>query len=405
MRRSHLLVIVCSVFIAAGCATTKVQPKVSAKLPVNKDVKVPNDTQLTVYIPKSTQESRFFSSAMRRWITPGRDVTSGTSEVLSNYFSQVQPYQADAKQSFGLLLALHPDIKVSDGNMTLTMRYRLYDAQGTELLKGEQVQKESMQAVIGGVGFYNAAVKSTQQLVVKLLNTLQPNAEKYSPTGLTSAIAKDKLAYMAEATKTGTGFFINEQGQLVTAAHVLRDCLVVKAETSNSSELATELHQSALLDISVLSSNLTPAAVLPIRAGEEITLGEPLVNVGYPLQGVLSQTPNLTRGNISAEAGLTGSKGHFQFSAPIQPGNSGGPLVSDSGQLLGMTVSTLNSSYLIEKGVVPQNVNFALDRQYISKFLTKHQVPFTVAAVDHNGNFKKGNDAALNSVVKLSCYE
>lgn len=405
MRGSQLLVVFCCVLIAAGCATTKVQPKVSTKLPVNKDVKVPNDTQLTVYIPKSMQENRFFSASLGRWVTPGRDITTGINDVLSNYFSQVRPYQAEGSQPFGLLLALHPDINISDGNMTLKMRYTLFDGQGKKQLTGEQVQKESMSAVIGGVGFYNSAVKTTQQLVVKLLNQLKPDGIKYSATTLPAAVAKEQLANMETATKTGTGFFINQQGHLVTAAHVLRDCLVVKAETSEHSELATELHQSALLDISVLRSGLTPPAVLPIRDGTDITLGEPLVNVGYPLQGVLAQTPNLTRGNISAAAGLTGSKGHFQFSAPIQPGNSGGPLVSDSGQLLGMTVSTLNSSYLIKKGVVPQNVNFALDRQYISKFLKKHQVSFTAAAVDHEGNFKKGNDAALNSVVKLSCYE
>lgn len=405
MRSTWLLVLVVSSLIATGCATTKKQPKVSTKLPVNKEVQVPNDTALTVYIPQGFQDNRFFSSSARRWLTPGKDVTAGSRDVLSNYFSNVHAYEADKTTPFGLLLALHPDIDAENGKMTLKMRYTVFNTAGESIMQGEEVKKEQIMDVINGAGFYNAAVTTTQQLAVKILNKLKPDADKYAATALPSAIAKQQLANMEKATTTGTGFFINDKGQLITAAHVLRNCLVVKAEIPGQSALATALHESNLLDISVLSSDLTPPAVLPVREGSDIVVGEPLVNVGYPLQGVLSQTPNLTRGNISASAGLTGSKGHFQFSAPIQPGNSGGPLVSDSGQLLGMTVSTLNSSYLIEKGIVPQNVNFALDRQYISKFLHKHQVPFTSAPTDHNGNFKKGNDAALNSVVKLSCYE
>jgi S1-C subfamily serine protease len=103
---------------------------------------------------------------------------------------------------------------------------------------------------------------------------------------------------------------------------------------------------------------------LPLRIGQTITLGEGVTNVGYPLQGLLADSPNLTRGNVSARAGMKGSVGLFQFSAPIQPGSSGGPVVSDGGELLGVTVSSLNAAALIKDGLLPQNVNFALEAKY-----------------------------------------
>jgi len=144
---------------------------------------------------------------------------------------------------------------------------------------------------------------------------------------------------------------------------------------------------------------------LPLRIGEETTLGEPVTNVGYPLQGILSASPNLTRGNVSARGGLKGSQGLFQFSAPVQPGSSGGPVVSDGGELLGITVGTLNASALIQQGLLPQNVNFALDARYAAKFLHQSNVEFSEVTPNAKGDMRSANEAALAAVLQLSCYE
>jgi serine protease Do len=134
-------------------------------------------------------------------------------------------------------------------------------------------------------------------------------------------------------------------------------------------------------------------------------LGESVTSVGYPLQGLLAETPNLTRGNVSASRGIKGSYGEFQFSAPIQPGNSGGPVVSDNGELLGMAVGTLNAKYLVEKGLLPQNVNFALDSNYVARFLRREGVSFDEIQAKGAGEMKIANDAALGATVQLACYQ
>jgi serine protease Do len=128
-------------------------------------------------------------------------------------------------------------------------------------------------------------------------------------------------------------------------------------------------------------------------------------SIGYPLQDLLAETPNLTRGNISAEGGMKGSLGLFQFSAPIQPGASGGPIISDSGQVLGASVSTLNSPALARDGIVPQNVNFGLAAKHIVKFLTKEKIEFSESDDVKNPDLQQINKNALAATVRIACYQ
>jgi S1-C subfamily serine protease len=99
-----------------------------------------------------------------------------------------------------------------------------------------------------------------------------------------------------------------------------------------------------------------------------LELGENVVNIGFPLQSLMTDAPTVTRGTLSSRAGLNGSLGQFQFSAPIQPGASGGPVIGARGDVVGVAVGTLNAQELLKQGVLPQNVNFALEAQYVQNF-------------------------------------
>jgi hypothetical protein len=123
----------------------------------------------------------------------------------------------------------------------------------------------------------------------------------------------------------------------------------------------------------------------PDRNGAQeavLELGENVVNIGFPLQSLMTDAPTVTRGTLSSRAGLNGSLGQFQFSAPIQPGASGGPVIGARGDVVGVAVGTLNAQELLKQGVLPQNVNFALEAQYVQKFLHNKAVAFTEGAAD-----------------------
>jgi serine protease Do len=151
------------------------------------------------------------------------------------------------------------------------------------------------------------------------------------------AVRKDK------PWATGTGFYFNGNGQVLTAAHVIQECAKIDVKRDDKVLPAKVIARSHVIDLAARDTGAPSPAFLPFRSSLSLELGEPVTDVGFPLQDILSQSPNLTRGNISARGGLTGSEGQIQFSAPVQPGSSGGPVVSDGGEVLGITVGTLSA--------------------------------------------------------------
>ena len=79
----------------------------------------------------------------------------------------------------------------------------------------------------------------------------------------------------------------------------------------------------------------------------------------------------MTKGNIAALSGFKGDQNFLQFTAPIQPGSSGGPLLNERGNLVGVSTANL-------EGVMFQNINFAVKGTIVQKFLAKNNIDFIV---------------------------
>jgi serine protease Do len=99
-------------------------------------------------------------------------------------------------------------------------------------------------------------------------------------------------------------------------------------------------------------------------------LGEAVAVYGFPFGQILATEGNFTLGNVTSVAGLGGDSRHFQISAPIQPGNSGGPVMDGSGRVTGVAISSLDAVKMVNiTGHVPQNVNFAISASIAINFL------------------------------------
>jgi uncharacterized protein len=126
-----------------------------------------------------------------------------------------------------------------------------------------------------------------------------------------------------------------------------------------------------------------PTSIAVFREGAPVRPGDTIVALGYPLSGLLSSDANLSVGNVSALAGLHDDTRYLQISAPVQPGNSGGPLLDASGHLVGIVTAKLDAMRLARfTGDIPQNVNFALKAEVARTFLDSKGITYQTARLD-----------------------
>ncbi len=400
MRFAKFMPALSLLLLAALSTSTAAQSNRNKPAPIT-----PNPTKIAVYIPPSMLSERSYLQRINLWVEPGKALENALADIGKRYFPDLITVPGKEDDGYALLVDLSPKWGVESGKIKLTLGHDVYTPDGEKLFEGTTSQTAPLRGFNFNAATQAAATLAIQQTMARIQDKLDQTPGPYPVDGHTQAIDYAPLVDREKPLRTGTAFFINKAGQLLTAAHVSRDCMVLEAHLDGATLPVTQKASSALLDIAVLETGQPRDSALGLRQGYNIELGESISSVGYPLSGLLGDSPNLTRGNISANKGLRGSMGMFQFSAPIQPGNSGGPIVSDHGELLGMSVSTLNASSLAEMGHIPQNINFALDARHVARFMEREGIPFELVKPQSEGSMQTANRAALSNTVQLNCYQ
>jgi len=197
--------------------------------------------------------------------------------------------------------------------------------------------------------------------------------------GLGSDIMPEAPSDDLELWATGTGFVVSSTGDIVTNHHVIEGCEEIRVGEFGEARLDGYDVDNDLALISVQVSE--PLEVAAFRSQPKVARGESVVVIGFPLHGTLSSFGNVTDGMISALSGFNDDFREYQFSAPIQPGNSGGPLLDRSGNVIGVVSSELVSESAED---VPQNVNFAIKSAIVEAFLGAHGVEYVVTPSDES---------------------
>lgn len=179
-------------------------------------------------------------------------------------------------------------------------------------------------------------------------------------------------------TSTGTGFFITTNGHILTNEHVVRGCTTVNYLQPGGMSLSGRVIASDRQnDLAVIVTDIKSPAVAAMRA--DVRLGENISVFGFPLGNRLSTSGNFTVGYVSALSGMKDNSAQIQISAPIQPGNSGGPVFDNRGNVVAVIVATATTAIMANtsgetSNVMPQNINFAIKTVIALAFLNSNGV-------------------------------
>lgn len=241
-----------------------------------------------------------------------------------------------------------------------------------------------------------------------------------------AALAPPKKPVPDKKDNFGTGFLVNDDGEVVSNAHVVQRCKSVKARIRDfefevevvvqdgnndlailrvSQEFLTALRQDFVRQTGIkIAPNRVSRKVATFSKATSIRAGSQVVVVGHPLPGLLSSGANVTTGVISALAGIRNDKRMFQITAPIQPGSSGGPVIDMNGNLVGVVVAKLDAlAVATETGDIPQNVNFAINSEVLRAFLSTHSIRHHIGGSKDKLGAADIGEIAMNYTFSVRC--
>ena len=251
---------------------------------------------------------------------------------------------------------------------------RSYDQKVRIVLIQESLYKMSFQTIDGKTfSFYK----------------LYPKDELSTPDSHDSSVIKS----------TGTGFFLSNNGYIITNNHVVEGASNIQVTNVSgdtykkySAKVEVTDKQNDLAIIKITDPSFTSIGVLPYTF-KFLTadVGEDCFVLGYPLVSTMGTDIKLTNGIISSRTGYNGNVSEYQMSAPVQPGNSGGPLFDKNGNVIGVVCAkhagAENAGYAVKASYIrnlvellPQNINYPQTNQLAGKTLPK-QVKLASMAV------------------------
>ncbi len=181
------------------------------------------------------------------------------------------------------------------------------------------------------------------------------------PTARTAGAAVSFTRAAAEIA-TGTGFAVHPSGLILTAHHVIEGARTISLTFPDGGEMDATVETSrAQVDLALLRASGPTPGYLPLAAPDSAEIGARVWTLGFPAVDLLGSEPKFTDGSISALSGPGGAAEVFQVTVPIQPGNSGGPLLDEQGRVVGVITATAAAiPFFRRTGTLPQGINYAV---------------------------------------------
>jgi TPR repeat protein len=219
-----------------------------------------------------------------------------------------------------------------------------------------------------------------------------------------SQVAPQSKGAREQAARSGSGFLVTYRGDLITNWHVVKGCTAPYSIIGGARLQLTTIALDQQDDLALLRLPTGTGHFAVFSDGQRLVAGRAVVVVGFPLMGLLASGANITTGVVSALAGLGDDARMLQITAPVQPGNSGGPLLDQTGNVVGVVVGKLNALTVARAtGDIPQNVNFAIKGSVVRSFLEANGVKYAVAPSNSTFDVAVIAEHATHFTVPIEC--
>jgi len=204
-------------------------------------------------------------------------------------------------------------------------------------------------------------------------------AQKVTPTVTAKKSPSPTPSYQTNSDKvisaaSGSGFVVSSSGHVITNNHVINGCQNVKIHHKGQAVPAVVVTYDPQNDLALLKGDFRPSTVLPL-SNQKPELLQDVYVAGYPFGKRISTSVKVTKGIISSLTGIGNNFSNIQIDAALQPGNSGGPILNDRGNVVGVAVAKLDLKKVLKNfGVIPENTNFGIKTNVVRSLLESNDV-------------------------------
>jgi len=206
-------------------------------------------------------------------------------------------------------------------------------------------------------------------------------------------IAKDNEIVPAAS---GSGFYITSSGYILTNNHVIEGCRKVSLTHNGKEFEANVIAADSKNDLAILKSKVRPNRFYKISR-EDPKLLENVIIAGYPLGKRVSAAIKTSKGSVTSLAGYGDNYSNFQTDAALNQGNSGGPIMNESGNVIGVAVANFG------KGAGVESFNFGIKSSTVKSFVNSNDINFTTGS-NANLNNEQLSNLITNATIYLECW-
>ena len=299
-----------------------------------------------ITIEQYNKFKKTFHSSVMKYCSNQSIAGAGINQIIKKTHCEYNAV-VDLAKKYSVINAFDDELYSWYGNahgMAKTAAIAIHDCYSTSCKKGiiDRYAENEMGLRVSLIKTLDGLIKSqAQRDNIKYLADLKKKEEESGPK-----IDDNEII----AASSGTGFFVSDQGHMITNNHVVDKCKSIKVIYDGREFDSQVLSVDRINDLAIIKANINPKKIYTV-SNEDAQLLEDVIVAGYPLGKKVSAAIKATSGTVTALAGVGDNYAEFQTDAALNSGNSGGPIIDENGNVIGVAVSKISGAESFNFGV------------------------------------------------------